>query len=65
MVPPPAAVALARKLTESMGFDHAEQFFPDPPPPQPPQPPLPLLIEQAKAQAEGSVSKPTRRTNAR
>lgn len=53
VVPPPAAVALARKLTESMGFDHAEQFFPDPPPPQPPQPPLPLLIEQAKAQAEG------------
>lgn len=51
MVPPPAAVALARKLTESMGFDHAEQFFPDPPPPQPPQPPLPLLIEQVKAQA--------------
>lgn len=51
MVPPPAAVALARKLAESMGVDHPEQYFPDPPPPQPPQPPLPLLIEQAKAQA--------------
>ena len=51
IVPPPAAVALARKLTESLGFDHAEQYFPDPPPPQPPQPPLPLLIEQVKAQS--------------
>lgn len=51
MVPPQSAVALARKLAESMGFDTPEQFFPDPPPPQPPQPPLPLLIEQFKSQA--------------
>lgn len=57
IVPPPAAVALARKLTESMGFDHAEQYFPDPPPPQPPQPPLPLQIEMAKAQAEAARQK--------
>lgn len=51
MVPPQAAVALARKLAESMGFDSPEQFFPDPPPPNPNQPPpLPLLIEQMKGQ---------------
>lgn len=55
IVPPPSAVALARKLAESMGFDHAEQFFPDPPPPQQPGPPLPLMIEQAKAQAAMQV----------
>lgn len=52
LVPPPAAVALARKLTEAMGFDNPEQFFPDPPPPNPNQPPpLPLLVEQIKAQS--------------
>lgn len=51
MVPPASAIALARQLTESMGFDKAERFFPDPPPPNPNQPPpLPLLIEQMKGQ---------------
>lgn len=50
LVPPPAAVALARKLARAMGEDAPEQLFPDPPPPQPAPPPLPLLLEQAKAQ---------------
>lgn len=51
MVPPPAAVALARKLAESMGLETPEMYFPDPPPPNPNQPPpLPLLIEQMKGQ---------------
>lgn len=52
MVPPPAAITLARKLARAMGQDSPEQLFPDPPPPQQPQPPLALLVEQAKAQAD-------------
>jgi len=50
LVPPPAAITLARKLARAMGQDAPEQLFPDPPPPQAPPPPLPLLVEQAKAQ---------------
>lgn len=51
VVPPVAAIALARRLAESMGLERAEQFFPDPPPPNPNQPPpLPVLIEQMKGQ---------------
>jgi hypothetical protein len=52
LVPPPAAITLARKLARAMGEEAPEQLFPDPPPPQPPQPPLPLLIEQTKLQAD-------------
>lgn len=56
IVPPPAQVALARKLTEAMGFDGPEQFFPDPPPPNPNQPPpLPIMVEQIKAQSAQSL----------
>lgn len=50
MVQPPAVVALARKLAETMGIEHPESYFPDPPPPQPPQPPLQIQIEQIKGQ---------------
>ena len=53
MVPPQAAIALARKRAAAMGFDNPEEFFPDPPPPappQPPQPPLPVMLEQIKGQ---------------
>ena len=50
LVPPPAVVALVRKLAGAMGVEHAETYFPDAPPPQPGQPPLPVLIEQMKGQ---------------
>lgn len=55
MVPPPAAITLARKLARAMGQDSPEQLFPDPPPPGPAQPPLPLLIEQEKGRVTIAV----------
>lgn len=56
MVPPQAVISLARKLTETMGFEQPEQWFPDPPPPNPNQPPpLPLQIEQMKGQVSVQV----------
>ena len=55
LVPPQAAIALARKIAGAAGLEDPEQYFPDPPPPQPPQPDPALMLEQAKMQAQAQA----------
>lgn len=51
MIPPPAAIALARKLAEAMGQQQPETFFPDFQP-QPPAPPPQVQVKQMELQAD-------------
>lgn len=55
MVQPPAVIALARKLTTSMGVERPEQYFPDAPPPQAPQPPPQVQVEQIRGDVQRAI----------
>ncbi len=57
LVPPQAAVLLARKMAGAAGLEDPEQYFPDPPPPQPPQPDPQIQAEQAKAQVQLQIER--------
>ena len=55
LVPPQAAILLARKIAGAAGLEDPEQYFPDAPPPQPQQPDPKILAEQAKVQAQAQI----------
>jgi len=57
LVPPQAAILLARKIAGAAGLEDPEVYFPDAPPPQPPGPDPKVQEAQMKAQAQVMIER--------